>query len=223
MVGDWPSSLKGLLVSISNIVTATIVTASTSSFEAFLDTAFDALVFGETKGGYSRPNSVRRMMEFILSIVTGPQMQNVPVIGKKKLKQPLEIFRESIRHVVSFDIFCTNISKNFTDPDVLLWQGDIETKMSRNFIESVVGGYRAVLPKRDVGKEYRLLHEIKDIRDELTILKALVEDQDMVWRRAFNTNGGSEFGYKHIQSPRQNLLEIKEIARETDSVQDAVC
>lgn len=106
-----------------------------------------------------------------------------------------------------------------------MWQADIETKMSRDFIDSVVGGYCAVLPKRSVGKEYRLLYEIKDIRDELTILKALAEAQDSVWRQAFRTGlsaDGSEFEYRHLQSPRRSLLEIKEMAREAESVQDAV-
>lgn len=95
--------------------------------------------------------------------------------------------------------------------------------MSRNFIDSVVGGYCAVLPKRDVGKEYRLLYEIKDIRDELTILKALNEAQNLVWRQAFReSSDGSEFDYRHLRSPGRNLLEIKEMAREAESVQDAV-
>ena len=159
-------------------------------------------------------------MNFILSIVTGPQMQNVSVLGRSKFKQPLEIFRESIRHVVSFHLLCRQPPRNVLMK--ALWQADIETKMSRSFIDSVVGGYAAVLPKRDVGKEYRLLYEIKDIREELTMLKALVEAQDMVWRQAFNTREGSESEYKQVQNPRQNLLDIKEAAREAKSVQDAV-
>lgn len=76
-----------------------------------MDTVFDALVFGETKGEYPRPSSVRPMMEFILSIVTGPQMQNVPVLGKEKPKHPFEIFRESIRHVVGLSIILAAIIK----------------------------------------------------------------------------------------------------------------
>lgn len=87
----------------------------------------------------------------------------------------------------------------------------------------MVGGYCAVLPKRDVGKEYRLLYEIKDIRDELTILKALNEAQNLVWRQAFReSSDGSQFDYRHLRSPGRNLLEIKEMAREAESVQDAV-
>ncbi|RMJ28008.1 CorA-like Mg2+ transporter protein [Aspergillus sp. HF37] len=180
---------------------ATIVTASTSDFESLVDNAFDALVFGETKGGFPRPNSVRSMMEFMLGIVTAPQMQSVPVLGKKKTKQPLEVFREYIRHVA-----------------------DIETKMSRNFIDSVVGGYCAVLPKRDVGKEYRLLYEIKDIRDELAILKALAESQEAVWRQAFRVgqSGDDSEQEDHPQRPGRSILEIQEMAREAESVQDAI-
>lgn len=197
---------------------ATIVTASTCDFEGFVDAVFDALVFGETKGESPRPSTVRQMMEFILSIVTGPQMHNVPVVGKEKPKQPFEIFRESIRHVVGQSVRQASMIK------LTKVKADIETKMSRNFIDSVVGGYCAALPKRDVGKEYRLLYEIKDIRDELTILKTLNEAQDFVWRQAFRqSSDGSEPDYRHLRSPSRNIREIKEMAREAESVQDAVC
>lgn len=103
-------------------------------------------------------------------------------------------------------------------------QADIETKMSRNFIDSVVGGYCAVLPKRDVGKEYRLLYEIKDIRDELAILKALAESQEAVWRQAFRAgqSGDDSELEDHPQRPGRTILEIQEMAREAESVQDAV-
>lgn len=103
-------------------------------------------------------------------------------------------------------------------------QADIETKMSRNFIDSVVGGYCAVLPKRDVGKEYRLLYEIKDIRDELAILKALAESQEAVWRQAFRAgqSGDDSELEDHPQRPGRAILEIQEMAREAESVQDAV-
>lgn len=65
-------------------LTGTIVTATTSDFEDFVDMTFDTLVSEETKGGIPRPQSVQSMMECILRIVTGPQMQSVPVTGEKK-------------------------------------------------------------------------------------------------------------------------------------------
>lgn len=145
-------------------------------------------------------------------------MQSAAVPGKKRPKQPLEIFRESIRHVVSTAVL---VSNGFTDKRAS--QADIETKMSRNFIDSVVGGYCAVLPKRDVGKEYRLLYEIKDIREELTILKALTEAQETVWSQVFHAGGSRQsFRFGSRQDPRKTIMEIKEMAREAESVQDAV-
>lgn len=204
-----------------DILIATIITATTSDFEGFVDVIFDALVLGETKAGFPPPTSAQSMMECILSIVTGPQLQNIPVLGQKKTKHPLEIFRESIRHVVSLNA-SSGRSKEL--PLIrLMRQADIETEMSRNFIDSVLREYGAVLPTRNVGKEFRLLYEIKDIRDELNILKMLTETQEMIWRRAFGTSqSGDSSGRNHPQTPRKVRLEIKGISREAESTQDAV-
>lgn len=78
----------------------TIVTATTSDFEDFVDIVFDTLVSADAKGDSPRPQSVHSMMKCMMKIVTGPRMQSVSVMGKKKTKQPMEVFRESIRHVV---------------------------------------------------------------------------------------------------------------------------
>lgn len=43
------------------------------------------------------------MMEFIIGITTGLFMQNKAVVRQQKLKSVLEMFCESIRHVVSWD------------------------------------------------------------------------------------------------------------------------
>lgn len=91
--------------------------------------------------------------------------------------------------------------------------------MSRSFVGSVIRGHFNILPKRDMGKEFRLLYEIKDIREELNMLKSLTETQKKVWRQALRTSLSK---YPHLQTPRQVALEIKEVAREAESTQDAV-
>ncbi|KAB8236677.1 uncharacterized protein BDW43DRAFT_308355 [Aspergillus alliaceus] len=183
------------------IDSATIITATTSDFDDFVDVVLDTLVFGETAGSFQRPRSVGSMMECIVTLATGPRLQRVSVKGLKKLKEPLEIFRESIRRVA-----------------------DTENELSRTFIESVVGRYHT-LPKRDVGKEFRLLYEIKDIRDELNMLKTLAEAQETVWKQAFgarNSADGFEFEYYHPHTPVDTKLEILEMTREAESTQDAI-
>jgi len=95
-------------------------------------------------------------------------------------------------------------------------QADVETEMSRNFVNSVAKGHFNILPKREMGKEFRLIYEIKDIREELNMLSSLTEIQNSVWRQARLPN------YPHLQTPHQASLEIKEVAREAESAQDAV-
>lgn len=89
--------------------------------------------------------------------------------------------------------------------------------MSRNFVNSVARGHFNILPKREMGKEFRLLYEIKDIREELNMLSSLTETQNRVWRQARLPK------YPHFQTPHQASLEIKEVVREAESAQDAVC
>lgn len=57
--------------------------------------------------------------------------------------------------------------------------------MSQEFVESVTKGHFNTLPKQDMSKEFHLQYEINDIREELTILKSLVETQKRVWKQAF--------------------------------------
>ncbi|KAF7594592.1 hypothetical protein BBP40_008859 [Aspergillus hancockii] len=183
------------------IDSSTIVTATTSNLDDFVDIVLDALVFGEAEGSFQRPKTVKSMMECIVTLATGPQLQRVSVKGQKKMKEPLEIFRESIRRVA-----------------------DTENELSRTFIESAVGRYH-LLPKRDVGKEFRLLYEIKDIRDELNMLKTLAEAQGTVWKQAFGARGRGDdfdFEYYHPHTPIDTKLEILEMAREAESTQDAI-
>ncbi|KAE8356311.1 hypothetical protein BDV28DRAFT_117200 [Aspergillus coremiiformis] len=191
-----------IMISSTKPCTATIITATTSDVDNFVDIVLDALVFGETEGSFRRPRSVESMMECIVTLATGPHLQRVSVKGQKKPKEPLEIFRESIRRVA-----------------------DSENELSRTFIESVVGRYHTLLPKRDVGKEFRLLYEIKDIRDELNMLKTLTEAQETVWKQAFgarNSGDGFDFQYYHPHTPVDTRLELLEMAREAESTQDAI-
>lgn len=156
-------------------------------------------------------------MEFIVALVSGPSLQQVAETGSRKPKEPLEIFRESIRRVVR-DL-PSSLSYSANKPQV-----DIETELTRNFITSVASRRRSMLG-RDIGTEFRLLYDIKDIRDELHILKTLAGTQAAVWRQAFQSNhwnDGRSFLYHHAYTPAGVRMELKEMAREAAAAQDSV-
>ncbi|KAI1174739.1 hypothetical protein F4777DRAFT_552834 [Nemania sp. FL0916] len=63
-----------------------------------------------------------------------------------------------------------------------------------------------------------LLDEVKDILDELTILKTLVSQQSDVW----NDLVGSDFEYSGARDPIYTLRTIEEMIKMTEKIQDSV-
>ncbi|RAH41910.1 uncharacterized protein BO95DRAFT_467386 [Aspergillus brunneoviolaceus CBS 621.78] len=174
----------------------TIVTASTCDFESFDDLVLEELVFSESRGKHPSPRTAPEMMETILRVITGPQMQSVSVKGNHNLKQPLEIFRDTIRLVA-----------------------EEETKMTRAFIEEVVGASTGAypLPRRDLGLEFQLLYEIKDIQNELDILLALTKTQESVCSSSYPTSMEDL-----APSMRALRIEILAVQREAQSTRESI-
>lgn len=80
-------------------------------------------------------------------------------------------------------------------------------------------------PYHVIDDEAYLLREIKDIRDELNMLKTVFEGQKQVWQHAFKTEDLETFPgyqYNHPTNPSRLLDEIARIAEEASSVQDSV-
>lgn len=74
-----------------------------------------------------------------------------------------------------------------------------------------------------IDQEAHLLDEIKDIRDETNMLRALVEAQDNVWKQAFMLDNPSDsFSWNSICTPGQVLQELGEMKVEAEMIQDAV-
>ena len=75
-------------------------------------------------------------------------------------------------------------------------------------------------------KETRLLREIKDICDELNILKTLVEAQDTVWKQAFGIEkleNGPHFEYEHSRTPASVRIKLEYMIHDAQEVQKSVC
>ena len=81
--------------------------------------------------------------------------------------------------------------------------------------------------KSPILDDINLLVEIKDIRDELNILKSLLEDQRDVWKQAFKKLRGPQSetfggGYLQCRRPTEVLEDIAEMDKDAERVQNAV-
>jgi hypothetical protein len=85
----------------------TIITATTDQYSAFADTVFETIAWRESSGKRLLPKSVDDMVKLVLGMQTTYFAQeNIPLNSTdsknpKKFKSVLNVFRESIRDVVS--------------------------------------------------------------------------------------------------------------------------
>jgi hypothetical protein len=73
----------------------------------------------------------------------------------------------------------------------------------------------------NIGAEMGLLLEIKDICDELNILKSLVEDQERVWRQASELIGGSNSAFNNCL-PSEVQRDIMGLIQDAEVVQKSI-
>ncbi|KAL7655920.1 hypothetical protein ACMYSQ_005055 [Aspergillus niger] len=81
------------------------------------------------------------------------------------------------------------------------------------------------LPERDFGEEFDLLYRIKEIRDELGILKDISNHQEIVWSQAFppkNKKTPYPFKYPHPHEPSVVQSELRDMMDEAKSAQDSI-
>lgn len=90
-----------------NLSVETIITATTDQYNAFADTVFETIAWRERSGKRLLPKSVDDMVKLVLGMQTAYFAQeNIPLNSTdsktpKKFKSVLNVFRESIRDVVS--------------------------------------------------------------------------------------------------------------------------
>ncbi|CAG7953200.1 unnamed protein product [Penicillium salamii] len=72
----------------------------------------------------------------------------------------------------------------------------------------------------DISEETKLLREVKDICDELNMLKNLAEDQDDVWTQVWK--GDNRPDATTYDTPTEVKAEIEEMVKEAEFVQKAI-
>lgn len=154
-------------------------------------------------------------------------------------RSPLEIFRESIQHVVSEVIKARKIPRRANKN----LKRDEETRLFREFRLSLVSSkqdkfstnnntsrthnrpekrWRQLGPENpyeDISIETGLLDEVKDILDELNILKNLAIDQKAVYERWKSVSGMED--YTHL-GPSETKEDIDDMIEDAKSVQSAI-
>lgn len=74
-----------------------------------------------------------------------------------------------------------------------------------------------------ISPEAKVLDTIRDIRDELHMLKSLVEDQELVWRQAFKDREAEEF-FQYYQpcTPEDVRKDLDDMLNEVETINNSV-
>jgi Mg2+ and Co2+ transporter CorA len=76
-------------------------------------------------------------------------------------------------------------------------------------------------PYDNISEETELLREVKDISDELNMLKNLAEDQEDVWKKIWKDGQNPDATFTY-DTPSEIKAEIEEMIKEADFVQQAI-
>lgn len=193
----------------------------------------------QSKSSLERVSSVESMIEIILGVASGLFLaRNIPTeritnTNEREKKSALEIFREHIRTIVCKGPVCDKIP---TDEG---GQADTETQLFDEFLKELnkektkpedrdhlLALDMAENPYHIISEEAELLDEIKDIHDELNMLRTLAESQQHVWEQLFQTKKLEHFAhFQFIETctPNMVLREIQNMMTEAEMVQNSVC
>ncbi|KAI1368999.1 hypothetical protein F5Y08DRAFT_353521 [Xylaria arbuscula] len=164
--------------------------------------------------------SAYTVMETIVAIATRGFVEKSVSIPGQLSKGPIEIFRESLRDVANRE---NSLFRSFLGG--LRKEAGGEQKRRQNDEEEDEGGTELAPPTRShvISSETELLDAIRDIRDELQMLKSLAEDQKVVWRQAFGPDhsrmksNGIEY-----RTPSDVMKELDEMLSESDRIENYV-
>ncbi|KAJ6020907.1 Mg2+ transporter protein CorA-like/Zinc transport protein ZntB [Penicillium herquei] len=182
----------------------------------------DFVMSNQSKSSLERVTSMNSMIEVVLGVATGLFIERIIPIEKRlaeekpEMKSALEIFRESIRTVANtetdlFGDFMESLENEKKNPPQRYHKGWIDD-MPEN-------------PYHVISEEARLLDEIKDIHDELNMLRTLAESQQHVWEQAFQTKELDSFTYFQFNdtcTPNMVLRDIQDMISEAEKVQESI-
>ncbi|KAM0158465.1 hypothetical protein ACHAQE_005481 [Botrytis cinerea] len=213
----------------------TIITATTQDFgktsnqsskedreppESLLQNALDNILYGETKSQFERARTVDSLMELLLGVASGLFIKRFVPISEKIYKGPIEIFRESIRDVAEkesslFQEFLGGLQKAKSgEPKQKNGQPSGENPDSKS-----PDGPMRLNRYHVISSEAELLNMIRDIRDELHMLRSLAVDQEIVWKQAF---ASSDLMHFKAYTPTNVKKDLNAMLSEVDKTEDYV-
>ncbi|KAF4958663.1 hypothetical protein FGADI_2211 [Fusarium gaditjirri] len=205
------------------IITATHQTDENNVANEPLDIVLESMRSGEGGTQLAMPTSVHGIMESMLGVVTNFITSNmVQVVGPtpsttSKLS-PIDVFRESIKNIVNqqaklFQTFLEELQKDTESQS-------LRVKQTKNVFSI------PILPENPyhiIERETKLLFEIRDIRDELDMLKALAEHQETVWKQAFETEElRGCFQNHHPYTPTDVIKDLMGLTLEVDKAIESI-
>ncbi|KAF5000342.1 hypothetical protein FGRMN_1810 [Fusarium graminum] len=207
----------------------TIITASTeakerneNSKDSLLQTVLDSMIYGEKRGTFERPTTVHSMMNSILGVATGFFARKFVPLPDRLFKTPLEVFRESLRHAADEEIFLyqrflreLNGQKGRDSQDASL-SNHLIKDMPSNPLSFASDPY-------SISPEAKVLDKIRDIRDELHMLRSLAEDQELVWRQAFEDQELKDSRqYYQPCTPADVKKDLDDMLGEVETINDSI-
>ncbi|PYH88778.1 hypothetical protein BO71DRAFT_467058 [Aspergillus ellipticus CBS 707.79] len=185
----------------------TIISTTSNSPSQSENLIFDKISRIVQSSTIYRPESVESMLSMLMGITAGLFVER-NVLEQLPSKTILDVFRESIQDKANEETkelkkFRTSLNKS--------------SKSSKKL--------ESANPYEDIGAQADLLHEIKDICDELNILKALTEVQETVWKQVFKTENLDRFALNHAQlqhTPTARRQEIEEMLVEAKMTLESV-
>ncbi|KAM0282095.1 hypothetical protein ACHAO9_010416 [Fusarium lateritium] len=211
----------------------TIITASTeaedrngNSKASLLQTVLDSIIYGEKRGTFEHPTSAHSMMDLILGVATGffaKKFVPLPDNPGRIFKTPLEVFRESLRHAADEEIFLyqTFLRELNGQKRRDMWQDESPSNhvikdMPSHPLSSSSDPY-------SISPEAKVLDTIRDIRDELHMLKSLAEDQELVWKQAFKDSALEDsFQYYQLCAPEDVKKDLDDMLMEVETINNSI-
>ncbi|KAJ5972814.1 uncharacterized protein N7479_002732 [Penicillium vulpinum] len=187
--------------------------------------------------------SVENIQELILSTATSLfNKKDVEVLGNKK--SPLSVYRAAILNVRDkeahlFDLFQKSLDGPATDNEgqanatKLLVENkgpgeNQNVKQETGLIGRLFKNKHRPWKRRDtynpygdIAGETELLREVKDICDELNMLKSLALDQENVWKQIWRDGSNPDATFTY-DTPSEVKKEITEMVKEAEFVQQAI-
>ncbi|KAF7943351.1 hypothetical protein EAE96_011278 [Botrytis aclada] len=191
--------------------------------ESLLQNALDNILHGETKSQFERARTVDFLMELLLGVASGLFMKRFVPVSDKIYKGPIEIFRESIRDVIcyctqriiAFQEFLKGLQEaNPREPEQKEGQPSSE--------ESDFKSSERPMPLNRyhvISSETKLLNMIRDIHDELHMLRSLAEDQEIVWKQAFPS---SDLMHFKAYTPTNVKKDLNAMLSEADKTENYI-